>query len=120
VPDLVSTTQTHLEAARASPHGRSAELLVHDGVLRQSIIALSAGSELGEHNSPHAASLQVLVGRVRVTGVPGPEVGAGVLVVLTHERHAVAALEDSAFLLTTVTGLEERQQTDGPEDRPAH
>lgn len=110
--DLTSTARTHLDAAHASPHGRSAELLVHDGVLRQTVIALTAGTELSEHNSPHAATLQVLVGRVHVTGGQGPEIVAGELAVLTHQRHAVTAVEDSAFLLTTVTGLD-------PEDRAA-
>ncbi|MEE6273082.1 cupin [Georgenia sp. MJ206] len=105
MPDLTALTQSHLEAARTSDHGRSAELLVRDGVLRQSILALVAGSELGEHNSPHAASLQVLLGRVRVTGPDTSELTTGGLHVLTHERHAVSALEDSVFLLTTVTGL---------------
>ena len=107
--DLTALATTHLEAAHGSPHGRSAELVLHDGVLRQSVIALTAGSELAEHNSPPAASLQVLIGRVRVTGVAGPEIAAGELVVLTHERHAVSALEDSVFLLTTVTSLNEDQ-----------
>src|SRR6478752_5574457 len=54
-----------------------------------------------------AASIQVLRGRVRVTalGEGDTELGAGELRVLTHERHAVSALEDSAFLLTTVTSV---------------
>lgn len=105
MPDLAALTSSHLQAARDSQHGRSAELLVHDGVLRQSILALRGGTELAEHNSPHAASLQVLVGRVRVTGVDAPVLSAGELHTLTHQRHAVEALEDSAFLLTTVTSL---------------
>ncbi len=103
--DLTELTRAHLRSAHASAHGRSAELVAHDGALRQSVIGLVAGARLGEHNSPHAASMHVLQGRVRVTGVPGPEIGAGELVVLTHERHAVTAVEDSVFLLTTVTGL---------------
>ncbi|MCL3861107.1 cupin [Actinotalea sp. K2] len=107
--DLVDVAAEHLAAARASKNGRSAQLLLHDGVLRQTVIALVAGTELAEHNSPHAASLQVLSGRVRVTGVDEAEVPAGRLVLLTHQRHAVAALEDSVFLLTTVTGLDEEQ-----------
>jgi len=41
--------------------------------------------------------------RLRVTGFDSPDLGAGELTVLTHERHAVTALEDSVFLLTTVT-----------------
>ena len=97
---------SHLDAARASDHGRSAELLLHDGPLRQSLIALVSGTELAEHNSPHAASLQVLVGRLRVTGVESPALVAGEIALLTHLRHAVLAEEDSVFLLTTVTGVE--------------
>ena len=103
--DLNALATAHLAAAHGSPHGRSAELVLHDGVLRQSVIALTAGTELAEHNSPPAASLQVLVGHVRVTGVDGPEAREGELVLLTHERHAVSAFEDSVFLLTTVTSL---------------
>lgn len=113
MPDLVALSSSHLEAARVSPHGRSAELVVHDGVLRQSVIALIADAELAEHNSPPAASVQVLSGRIRVTGVAGPEISAGELVLLTHERHAVTALEDSVFLLTTVTSLHEDQVGEG-------
>ena len=102
---LTEVVERHLAAARTSEHGRSAELLLHDGVLRQTVIALVAGADLGEHNSPHAASLQVLVGRVQVTGVEEPAIWAGELALLTHQRHAVTALEDSAFLLTTVTSV---------------
>ncbi|MBC7290789.1 MAG: cupin [Actinotalea sp.] len=111
--DLVAIARQHLDLARSGDNGRSAELLVHDGVLRQSVIALTRGSELGEHNSPHAASLQVLVGSVEVTGQPATVVDAGSLVELTHERHAVTAREDSVFLLTTVTGLEPEQVARG-------
>ena len=59
------------------------------------------------------ASLQVLVGRVEVTGQPATVVEEGCLVELTHERHAVTALEDCVFLLTTVTGLESEQISRG-------
>lgn len=107
--DLVTSAQEHLDAARVSTHGRDAQLILHDGVLRQTVIALTEGTELAEHNSPHAASLQVLIGKVRVTGVEEAEVSAGHLIVLTHKRHAVLALEDSVFLLTTVTSLEDYQ-----------
>ncbi len=104
----------HLAAARSSPNGRSAELLVHDGVLRQSVLALTSGTQLAEHNSPHAASLQVLVGTVEVTGFDTSEpLHAGELSVLTHARHSVTALEDAVFLLTTVTGVPQ----DGPPER---
>ena len=103
--DLPRLIDLHLAGARADERGRSAEVLVHDGPLRQSILALTSGTELGEHNSPDAASLQVLVGRVQVTGLEPAVVGTGQLVVLTHRRHAVVALEDAVFLLTAVTGV---------------
>ncbi|HEX6953931.1 MAG TPA: cupin [Agromyces sp.] len=110
--DLNDLARTHLAAARADEHGRSAELILRDGPMRQTIIALRAGVELAEHNSPAAASIQVLTGRVRVTGQEPTEVAAGRLDVLTHTRHAVLALEDSVFLLTAVTGID---ATGGPE-----
>ena len=102
--DLRSLTWSHLEAARSAPNGRSAELVVRDGELRQSVVALTAGSELGEHNAPRAATLQVLHGRVRVTSPSGgAEIGTGCLQLVAHERHAVVAIEDAVFLLTTLT-----------------
>ncbi|HEX7804644.1 MAG TPA: cupin [Cellulomonas sp.] len=104
MPDLLSLTWSHLQEAKAAPNGRSAGRIVHDGDLRQTVVGLAAGTELGEHNAPHAATLQVLHGRVRVTSPSGDdELGTGALHLLTHERHAVLALEDSVFLLTTVT-----------------
>ena len=107
MPDLNALAATHLSTARVDERGRSAELVVHDGELRQTVIALAQDARLPEHNSPPAASIQVLAGRIRVeldTHVQG-ELGAGDLWTLTHERHSVLALEDSAFLLTTVTSV---------------
>ena len=103
--NLKTIADTHLAKARNEDRGRSAELVAHDGPLRQSIIALREGVRLAEHNSPPAASLQVLEGRVRVeleNEMQG-EFEAGELWILTHERHAVLALTDAVFLLTTVT-----------------
>jgi len=114
VANLEALTADHLQAARADVHGRSAELIVRDGVLRQSVIALRSGAELAEHNSPDAASIQILTGRVVITsqGDRDLELTAGQLTALTHHRHAVRALEDAAFLLTTVTSV---GQQEGPE-----
>lgn len=103
--NLNELAESHLAAARTEERGRSAELVAQDGPLRQSVIALREGVRLAEHNSPPAASLQVLKGHVRVE--MGDEVQGefreGELWILTHERHAVLALADSVFLLTTVT-----------------
>jgi quercetin dioxygenase-like cupin family protein len=98
----VAATQA-LKDASASDKGRSAELLVHDGPLRQTILGLKAGQVLAEHNSPPAASMYLRRGRVRVTGQDQSEVVAGEIVALTHVRHGGQVSEDSVFLLTTVT-----------------
>lgn len=100
LPDAISKAMT---MARTAENGRHAEVLVSDGPLRQSVIALRRGVRLPEHNSPPAASIQVVRGSVRVTGQEEAELRAGDLDALTHFRHAVEALEDCAFLLTTVT-----------------
>lgn len=94
-----------LEAARSDPKGRSARILVHDGPLRQTALALTAGRRLSDHNSPPAASMQVLKGRVHVTAQEVDELSEGQIAALTHHRHGVEAQEDSVFLLTTVTGI---------------
>ena len=111
--DLTVLAQRHLDAALADEHGRSAELILRDGPMRPTIIALRDGVELAEHNSPAAASLQVLVGSVRVTGQDVTDIRDGRIEVLTHHRHAVLALEDAVFLLTTVTSVD--GSVSGPE-----
>ena len=103
MPTLPDAITQALDKARKAENGRHAELLVNDGPLRQSVIALRRGVRLPEHNSPPAASMQVVRGSVRVTGQEEAELRAGDLEALTHFRHAVEALEDCAFLLTTVT-----------------
>lgn len=107
--DLSAIADTLLQTARESEHGRHAELLILDGHLRQSVIALTSGSRLSDHNAPPAATIQVLYGAIEVTTDPGSDVRLtqGQLDQLTKERHGVEALEDSVFLLTTVTGVEE-------------
>ncbi|MGW1372909.1 cupin [Streptomyces sp. NPDC002446] len=107
--DLAALTRYQLDDAKASPHGRSAHLFLHDGPLRQTVIALIAGATLSEHHTPPAASLQVLHGRVRLTGPGGGlELKAGQVAAIPHERHGLRALEDSAVLLTAVTEVPAR------------
>ncbi|MFI8519864.1 MFS transporter [Streptomyces sp. NPDC085481] len=101
--DLGALADEHLAKARAAAHGRSAHVVVHDGVLRQSVIALVSGMSLDEHNAPPAASLQVLRGRVELTASGrGEELAAGQLQMLPKERHGLTALDDAVVLLTAV------------------
>ena len=92
-----------LERAGSADSGRAAQT-VHGGgghVLRHTAMALIRGRELGEHASPGEATLQVLRGRVRLSGSStSVEGSAGNLMPIPPERHNVVALEDSVFLLT--------------------
>ncbi|WP_182354922.1 cupin [Flaviflexus huanghaiensis] len=102
-----------LDDAIAADNGRKAEIVVSDGPLRQTLIALRAGIELAPHNSPPAASILVLKGDVIVSGVESTPIGEGSIIALTHERHSVKAVEDSIFLLTTVTSIPGQGSHDG-------
>jgi quercetin dioxygenase-like cupin family protein len=100
---LAALAREHLEAARAVSSGRSAHTVYggHEHSLRQTLIALTAGSQMDEHESPGEATLQVLVGRVRLTnGQVHWEGSVGDHIVVPQSRHGLEALEDSAVLLT--------------------
>lgn len=100
---LTTLVDEQLAAARTIGSGRSAHTVYggHEHALRQTLIALTAGSGLGEHNSPGEATLQVLRGRVRLTTAEDSrEACAGDLLVIPPERHGLTAVDDSAVLLT--------------------
>jgi quercetin dioxygenase-like cupin family protein len=100
--DVHALGQELLEKATRAHSGRAGHTLPHpvDG-LRQTVIALRGGAELGEHESPGPASLLVISGRVRVLA------GEETVVLAAHEispvpnrRHGLHADEDSVLLLT--------------------
>ena len=96
---LTRLIDEQLGAARTAGNGRSARTVHggHDHALRQTLIALTAGSELAEHRSPGEATLQVLHGRVRLTtATDSREAVAGDHLVVPAERHGLAAVDDSA------------------------
>lgn len=93
----------HLAVARTASSGRSAGTLYggQQHALRQTLIALTAGSRLDEHESPGEATLHVLHGRVRLeAGQSSCEAATGDLLVIPDARHALEALDDAAVLLT--------------------
>ena len=94
-----------LGRARAAHSGRAAHTVFGGTghLLRETAIALLAGHELSEHNSPGEATLHVLHGRVRLSSPSGSvEASAGDFVAIPPQRHALAALEDAVVLLTVV------------------
>jgi quercetin dioxygenase-like cupin family protein len=106
VDDLGQLCEEHLTRARADPHGRSAHRVLHQGPLRQTVIALTAGSALDEHNAPIAASEQALRGSVALTTPEGEQIiRPGEIHEVPQQRHGLRALEDAVVLLTAVTAV---------------
>jgi quercetin dioxygenase-like cupin family protein len=100
--DLTALAAELLDKASSAHAHRAAHTLPHpvDG-LRQTVIALLAGVDLGEHESPGPATLQVLRGRVRVVaGNGGLPIGPGQIAPLPMQRHGLHADEDSVVLLS--------------------
>lgn len=100
---LTALVRTHLETAASASSGRSAHTVYggHEHALRQTLIALRAGSSLSEHENPGEATLQVLHGQVTlVAGEDRWSVSSGDLIPIPDARHALEAVEDSVVLLT--------------------
>ena len=100
---LDALAREHLERAHAESSGRSSETVVggHEHALRQTLVALTAGTTLAEHENPGEATVHVLSGRVRL-GADGDgwDGRRGDLIVIPPSRHELAAIEDSVVLLT--------------------
>ncbi|MEU3276821.1 LuxR family transcriptional regulator [Streptomyces antibioticus] len=100
---LDALAREHLERAAAST-GRGASTVYggHEHVLRRTLLALTAGTSLADHENPGEATL-LLRGRVRLTsGDTDWEGRSGDLITVPDARHGPEALEDSAVLLTVV------------------
>ena len=98
----------HLERARESNAGRSAETVYggHEHTLRQTLMALTAGTTMAEHESPGEATAHVLSGRVRIgAGEDSWEGRTGDLIAIPPSRHDLHAIEDSVVLLTVAKAL---------------
>jgi quercetin dioxygenase-like cupin family protein len=100
---LIALAREQLKVATGASSGRSAHTVYggHEHVLRQTLIALTAGHGLGEHDNTGEATVHVLHGRVRlVAGDVAWEGSPGDLLIVPQDRHTLHAIEDSAVLLT--------------------
>jgi quercetin dioxygenase-like cupin family protein len=100
---LTALQRHQLEIAQNASSGRSAHTVYggHEHALRQTMIALRAGSNLDEHENPGEATIQVLQGRVTlVAGGERWNGSPGDLLFIPVSRHALEAVEDSVVLLT--------------------
>lgn len=113
VTDLNQLAETLLTEARDATNGVVSRAIVHGDRQRAVLMAILAGSSLGEHNAPPAATLQVLSGRARLQA-DGQEtrLEAGQLTEIPPVRHDLSADEDTVAILTVAI--------DPPEARGEH
>jgi quercetin dioxygenase-like cupin family protein len=103
-PDLVvlsDLADALIADLRHHPAGRTAKTILSGTVMRAVVIALKEGAEMSEHDSPAAATLYVIRGKVTLrAGERDWPVHPGELIPVPPQRHSVEAHADSAILLT--------------------
>lgn len=100
---LTALARQQLKLAAGTSSGRSSQTVYggHQRSLRQTVMALTAGQKMAEHDSPGEATLLVLSGRLTLnSGEDSWKGSAGDLLVIPAARHSIEALEDVAFMLT--------------------
>jgi quercetin dioxygenase-like cupin family protein len=100
--DLEQLADELLGRAREEKSGRAGRTLPHpvDG-LRQTVIALTAGASLDEHESPGSATLLVLRGSARLAaGEDVTSLGTHQIAPIPDQRHSLHAEEDAVVLLS--------------------
>lgn len=107
--NLQTIAATAAQRARDAHNGRGAESVISGATqaLRQTVIAMTAGTVLAEHESPGEATLQVISGTVELgTAGGGGEAGEpGDLLVIPAERHDLRATTDAVVLLTVAKAM---------------
>ncbi len=105
---LTGLASEKLAEAKQSHSGRAAHTIHggHTHELRQTVLALLAGYDLSEHDSPGESTLQVLQGHVRLTTNGDVWDGqTGDYIAIPAERHALHAVEDSVVMLTVLKSI---------------
>jgi quercetin dioxygenase-like cupin family protein len=100
---LTALAHRELMLAGQARNGRSAHTVYggHEHVLRQTVIALTAGQTLAEHTSPGEATVYVLQGRVRLTSEGESwQASSGDLLIVPDGLHTLTAMQDAVVLLT--------------------
>jgi len=97
--------EEQLERAREASNGRASTTVHHGARLRQTLLALVAGTRLGEHQSPGDATVLCLRGHVVLNvGDREVDIPEGSLLKVPPQRHDLVAKEDSLVVLTVGVG----------------
>ncbi|CAM3969973.1 cupin domain-containing protein [Nocardia ninae] len=100
---LTAVARQQLKIASTASSGRSSQTIYggHANSLRQTVVGLSAGQSLAEHDNAGEATLLVLSGTLTlISGSNEWKGSAGDLLVVPKARHSVMAVDDVAFLMT--------------------
>jgi quercetin dioxygenase-like cupin family protein len=100
---IEALARQQIAAAVAAPSGRASDTVFggHEKVLRQTVMAFRAGTQLSEHLNPGEATVYVLHGCVRLqAGRESWQGKAGDLLIVPDGLHSLEAEEDSAILMT--------------------
>ncbi|CAN7244830.1 cupin domain-containing protein [Arthrobacter sp. LjRoot14] len=104
---IEALARQQLAAALAANNGRAADTVYggHEKVLRQTVMALKAGTQLSEHQNPGDATVFVLQGSLRLRAGDNSWDGRpGDLLIVPDGLHSLEAEEDSTFLFTVAKG----------------
>ncbi len=71
--------------------------------MHQIVMALTEGTSLPEHDNPGEATIYLIKGVIQLaTGNEATVAEAGDFLVIPDGRHSLKAIEDSAFILTSI------------------
>lgn len=104
--DLHEAARDVLAEALRSDAGRAARTLTpgSGAPLKQTLLALTAGSSLQEHAAPGPATIQIVVGRAHLTCEgKTTQLSAGEWAAIPEAPHGLEAMEDTAALLTVAS-----------------
>jgi quercetin dioxygenase-like cupin family protein len=102
--DLEEERVRVMGSVAGEPAGRAARTLLKDGPLRVTVIVLTPGGAIAEHQADGPITVQPLNGRVRFSAAGGVhDIGPGELLCAAPGiRHAVSSADGAVFLLTVV------------------
>lgn len=100
---IEAIARQQLKEADTAPSARAADTVFggHEKILRQTVIGIRQGAELGERDNHDESTIYVLQGRVRLRSGENSWIGRdGDLLIVPQSRHSLEAIENSSVLIT--------------------